>query len=360
VTAPAHLAAVARPERDFHSDNCSGVAPVALTAVATIAGRAASYGDDAHTEAATAAVGSLLAGAKCTWVPTGTAANLAALGALLGGPGSAVLCAADAHVRLDEAGAVERAWGVPLIPVPTSQNLLAPQELLAVCDALAANVPFSPTPAVLVVSLPSERGACYTRHELGELVTAARSRGLAVHVDGARFANALAADASLHDILDIVDTLALGGTKNGQGTVEAVVTASASLDARAKRAAKQLGYTASKMRFWTSGIAASIRSGEYLSLATSANATAAALAAGLADLGVTVDPPGANLVFARFTPNQADALAGWCGASVWDAEGLVRFACSWDHTPADVAQLLLGVAALLGIPGPLAIPEPLG
>ena len=345
------LTALQSPERDFGSDNRSGIAPDALAALLSANGvlRSASYGEDEFTNAATEAISSLFdREVFVTFTPTGTAANISALGALLDGPGSAVVGAHDAHLRVDEAGAIERVWGVPIIPVTTTAGKIDPEALRGVLDQLAANTPFSPTPSVLSVTNLSETGRVYTYDDLERLTALSRSHGLRVHIDGARFANALAAEPRLSKIFEIgVTTLALGGAKNGQGPVEAVVTCDKMVHIKVQRAAKQIGATASKMRFLTAGLAASISSGEFARNASSANTAATRLAAKLTDAGLVPElPTDGNLVFVRLNPELVEPLDHWCHVSHWDGKGLVRLACSFDHTAEDVDRLVAGIAYL--------------
>jgi threonine aldolase len=350
----------AAPARDFGSDNRSGISPDALAGIvsANSAARASSYGDDPTTAAATDRLGALFGReVYVTWVPTGTAANVAAIGALLDGPGAAVVVADDAHIHVDEAGAVERAWGVPLVPVEAVEGKLTPDTVTAKLARLAANRPFSPVPSVLSLTNLSEIGRRYSIDELAAFADLARSHDMALHVDGARFANALVGDLALTSVFDAgVTTLAFGCAKNGQGPVEAVVTVDATVHARVVRAAKQLGWTMSKMRFATGGVAASLASGEFLANAAAANRSARRLADRLACVGVTpVVPVDGNLVFVRLPVAVAVALDAWCHVADWDGQGLVRLACSWDHTDDDVDTLADGVAALLAtdsVPGP--------
>jgi threonine aldolase len=346
------LTGLPAPERDFGSDNRSSVAPIALAALIDANHeRAASYGEDPHTRDAARAVAHWLDhDVEITWVPTGTAANIVGIGALLDGPGSCVLCPSDGHVRVDEAGAIERAWGVPLIPVPVRDGKLTVTDVAASIAGLRGNGICSPAPCVLVLTQTSELGRVYAPEEIEALCRLAHEHGLRVHVDGARWANAVVANDALRNPFALgVDTLALGGTKNGQGPVEALVsrTDAPQIGRRVRRGAKQLGYTASKLRYWTAPLAASITSGEYDECARTANLRAAELADALTARGVApIYPVEANLVYVRISVEHVNELEAWCHVSPWDASGLVRLACSWDHTPTDVERLADGLAAL--------------
>jgi threonine aldolase len=225
-----------------------------------------------------------------------------------------------------------------------------------VLDRMAANRPFSPTPSVLAVTNLTEMGRRYSLEDLAHFAELAREHGMRLHVDGARFANALAADPALINLFDVgVSTLAFGCTKNGQGPVEAVVTVAADVHTRVGRAAKQLGWTASKMRFATAGVAASLGSGEFAMNALTANLRAALLAERLTEAGIVLATPvDGNLVFVRLPQEVVPALDAWCHVSDWDGQGLVRLACSWDHTVEDVERLVAGIVELVATSVPSA------
>jgi threonine aldolase len=313
-------------------------------------GRASSYGNDQSTIDAELAIASMFVGeTHTTWVPTGTAANVTGIGALVAGPGGAVLAGDNAHVLLDECGAIERTWGMPIRAVPTLNGKITPEALEDAIVKLKENSPFSPRPSVLVLAQITEDGRRYSLNELRELAAISASHGVDTHVDGARFANALAEDPEMCEVLNCgISTLALGMCKNGQGPVEVVVTGRLEIHLHAQRAAKQLGYTASKMRYMTAGVGHSITSGEYLVNAENANAMARVLSAGLTSLGCPpVLPVDGNLVFVQLSSSQAEALRQWSPVSIWNTAGLVRLACSWDHTEADVLDLLSGVSEAL-------------
>lgn len=348
------LARLPAPGRDFGSDNRAPACPAALAALveASAAPRAGSYGEDPWTARASQALASMFTlrpdALEVLWVPTGTAANVVAVGACRPGPGAAVVCAEDAHVRVDEAGALERAWGTPLVPVASPDGKVRPDALAEVLDALEANFPFSPDPAVLTVAQATESGRVYTLDELSALVGVASARGMATVLDGARFANARAARAELADVFDAgVAAVVVGGTKNGLPSGEAVVVADPAAARAARRAQKQLGHTVSKSRFLAAPAAGCLEAGCFLDHARTANAAARRLADGLGALGVALwRPVEANLVFAHLDDAAAAALDAWCHVSAW-APGVVRLACAWDHTGEDCDRLLAGVAALV-------------
>jgi threonine aldolase len=336
------------PARDFGSDNRSGVSPSVLAALAAanIAARSESYGLDRESMGTTAAMCELFdQEVHAVLVPSGTAANVAAIGALLDGPGGCVLAAEDAHIRLDESGAIERAWGVPLVPVAVSAGLLPLDKISSSIARLRNNAPFSPKPMVLSLTELSETGRRYGAGLLAELCEIAHFYDIKVHVDGARFANALVEDPQLSSLFDLgVSTLAFGGTKNGQLPVEAIVSVDAQVHDRVYRAAKQLGYVQSKSRFVAAGLGESIRSGEFLANAAKANECAQRLSGLLTAGGLAPEyPVDGNLVFVRVPAHLIEGIDAWCHVSRWDESGLIRLACSWDHTFEDVDRLAAGL-----------------
>ena len=338
-------------ERDFGSDNRARVCPAAARSwhEANDRSRADSYGSDTWTRLACGLVGGLFddVGAdQVLWVPTGTAANMVAVGSCQPGPGAAVVCASDAHIRVDEAGAIERAWGTPLVCVPPAGGRLEAGAIEAVLDRLQRNAGFSPHPAVLALTVPTEAGRTYTLDEIAGFVEIAGRQGAQVVLDGARFANALARDRSLSAVLDTgVAAVVVGGTKNGLPAGEAVVFADHERARFGRRAAKQLGHVLSKGRFLAAGAVGCLGEGCFLTHAEDANATARSLAdklvAGGVELAWEVD---ANLVFARLDGGRARRAREVAGAYDWES-GLVRFVGCWDHTGDDVeaaAQAVLG------------------
>jgi threonine aldolase len=200
----------------------------------------------------------------------------------------------------------------------------------------------------LSLTLPSDYGTVYTPDQIAELAGVARSRGLRVHIDGARIANAIAAlgcspaDLTWRAGADIVS---LGGNKNGTMSTDAIVSfdekASAELVYRVKRA----GHVASKMRYQSVQLSAYLTDGLWLRLARSANEAMATLAAGLADLGVEmVNMAEVNMLFVRLSDGVADALADAGLLFYRIGPGVARFVTSFQTTSADVDAILVAVA----------------
>lgn len=342
------------PYKDFGSDNRSGISPAALSGLilANKEGRADSYGKDTETREANEAMADLFdQEVYVVWVPTGTAANVTAISSLIQGPGECVLLAEDSHIRVDECGAIERTCGLPLVALQTTGGLLRVDSLKSTIERLNTNAPFSPTPSILSIAEISETGRRHGLNLIADLCQEAKRNNMSVHIDGARFANALAEDRELVHIFKAgVSTLSFGGTKNGQGPVEAVVTTSKEIHSKLMRAAKQLGYTLSKSRFATAGIKNSLQSGEFMHNARAANAKAKELSDLLTAGGLPVAvPTDGNLVFVRVPVEAAAIIDSWSHISTWDANGLIRLACAWDHETEDISRLAEGILSAVGV-----------
>ncbi|MDP3073626.1 MAG: beta-eliminating lyase-related protein [Opitutaceae bacterium] len=338
----------------FASDNTAGVCPEALAAIRDAnPGRAPSYGDDAHTAEAKRLLAQIFE-AECEvfFVCNGTAANALVLAALCQRH-HAVLCHALAHIETDECGAPEFfTGGAKLLPLAGEHAKLCPADL-APALARGHGVHF-PKARALSLTQATELGTLYTPAELRALSDFAHARGLAVHVDGARFANAAAALAPRGVApADLtwragVDVLCLGGTKNGLLGTEAVVFFNRTLAAEFDYRVKQAGQLASKLRFAAAQWVAVLRDGAWLRHAAHANGQAQKLSAGLRELGFAlVTPTEANGVFVELPPRVVAALEarGWHFYQFVGEHGY-RFMCAWDTSDADIAALLADVRAV--------------
>jgi threonine aldolase len=336
---------------DFGSDNTAGMAPAALEALAAAnAGYARAYGADEVTRRAADLIRERLdADAEVRFVFSGTAANAIAL-SMLAWPFEAVLAHQAAHVCTDETGAPGFfGQGVGLIGLPGFSGKIDPRALAAALDE--PEVGHRQPPAAISLTQSTEYGAVYTADELGALIGPARARGLGVHLDGARLANAVAAGFDLKDIPRLgVDVLVLGGAKAGALCTEALVLFDRSLARRLDNRLKQAGQTASKARFLAAPLLGLLESGAWEGGAAHANAMALRLAAGIATRSpwVLAHPVEANAVFVRMPARVHAALnaAGW--ACYRFDDGSVRFVCSWATTEAAVDELVEAVAAISG------------
>ncbi|MES2697148.1 MAG: aminotransferase class I/II-fold pyridoxal phosphate-dependent enzyme [Verrucomicrobiota bacterium] len=336
------------PNYAFASDNTAGVCPEAMAALqAANAGRVPSYGDDAHTAEAKARFAELFE-RECEvfFVFNGTAANALVLAALCQRH-HAVLCHALSHVETDECGAPEFfTGGSKLLPIAGEQAKLRVADLEPAMHR-GHGVHF-PKIRALSLTQSTELGTVYTPEELRALTEFAHARGLAVHVDGARFANAAAAareqGISPADLTwrAGVDVLCFGGTKNGLLGTEAVVFFDRELAREFDYRVKQAGQLASKMRFASAQWAAVLRDGAWLRHGAHANRMAQTLSCGLCELGYAlVTPTEANGVFAELPLAVYAALEarGWHFYKFVGEHGY-RLMCSWDTRESEIAAFL--------------------
>jgi threonine aldolase len=341
-------------ERVFSSDNTAGVSPAILAAIAEQAvGRAAPYGADAATERATARFREVF---ECDLdvliVSTGSAANGLALAALTP-PWGSVLCHGDSHIDNDEAGAPEFFTnGAKLVSLPGEDAKLHPDILAGAVTRGRGDV-HSVQPSVVSITQATETGSVYSLAELGELAEVARDAGLSVHMDGARFTNALVSIGATPAEMTWrsgIDILSFGATKNGTMNAEAVVVFDRSRTAELRFRQKRAGQLASKMRFQAAQLDAYLTDDLWLENATHANAMAAHLAHGLASIpGVSVlGTPRANMLFATLAESTISTLLADGFSFYYDRwePNRVRFVTAFTTTEADVDDLLMAIAAL--------------
>ena len=350
------------PDYSLASDNTAGVCPEAWAALAAAnAGCVPSYGDDA----ATAEARRLLAETferecEVAFVFNGTAANALVLAALCQRH-HAVACHALAHVETDECGAPEFfTGGAKLLTVPGDHAKVTPAAL-APLPGRGHGIHF-PKLRALSLTQATELGTVYSPAELGALGEFARAHGLAVHLDGARFANAAAtgrergwspADLSWRAGVDV---LCLGGTKNGLLSTEAVVFFNRDLAREFAYRVKQSGQLASKQRFASAQWVAVLREGAWLRHAAHANRLARRLAAGLEALGARLlAPVEANGVFVELSPALVQGLEarGWRFYRFVGEHGY-RLMCSWATREETVDALLADARTLRPAAAPLS------
>jgi threonine aldolase len=329
----------------FASDNTAGLPPEAWGALTEAnGGFVASYGDDPWTAAAAEALRELFEMAcDVYFVFNGTAANSLALAALCQSYHS-VISHELAHVEVDECGAPEFfSNGAKLLLTPGPNGKLNPTAVEQM--VLKRTDIHYPKPKVVSLTQVTECGTVYQRDELRAIWRVARQHRLHIHMDGARFANAVAALglAPREITWEVgVDVLCFGGAKCGMGLGEAVVFFNRDLSAEFAYRCKQAGQLASKMRYLAAPWAAMLQDGSWLRYAAQANALARQLGARLAQLpGVELlYPVEANAVFARLSPAIHAALRaeGWVYYT-FIGNG-ARLMCSWQTTEADVEALL--------------------
>ncbi len=326
------------PRFDFFSDNTAGAAPEAMASlIAANSGFASGYGTDTTTQRAADLIRGLLdADAQVRFVASGTAANAISLAALAQ-PFEAVLAHEHAHILKDETGApVHLGHGLGLIGLEGASGKIDPD---ALARALAApDSGHRQSPAALSITNTTEYGTLYTETELAALTDQARAKGLGVHLDGARLANAAASGLDLKGIKGLgVDLLVFGGTKAGMPPTEALVVFNPKLARRLDARLKQAGQLPSKGRYYAAPWIGMIETGALITHAAHANAMARRLAA-LMPFEVAHKVQ-ANGVFANLPDPALNALLAM-GIMVHRVEdGSVRFMCSWATQPEAVDQL---------------------
>ena len=339
--------------RQLASDNYAGICPEAWEAMAQ-ANRlhAPGYGDDAWTAEAADLLRELFeTDCEVFFVFNGTAANSLALASLCQSYHS-ILCHETAHVETDECGAPEFfSNGMKVLTVAGPAGKVPP-EAIGHMVRRRSDVHY-PKPRAVSLTQATEVGTVYTTDELKAIWAEARSHGLRIHMDGSRFANAVASLGVRPKEITWqagVDVLCFGGTKNGLAVGEAVVFFDRDLAREFDYRFKQAGQLASKMRFLAAPWVGMLRDGAWLRHARHANEMAELLRRGLAEVpGVDVlHPRQANAVFVRFPPGAADGLRarGW---RFYDfiAAGGSRLMCAWDTAEEDVRAFLGDVREVL-------------
>jgi threonine aldolase len=340
---------------NFASDNTAGVAPSILAAIARANdGYALGYGSDAVTARVEQRLAQVFEHEVAVFlVPTGTAANALAL-AQVTPPWGAVLCHAESHIATDECGAPEFfGGGLKLIGLAGEGGKVAPATLEAALARGPWGGPHHVTAAAVSLSQTTEAGTIYRPHEIARLADIAHARGLAVHMDGARFANALVRTNATPAELTWragVDVLSFGATKGGALAAEAVIFFDPAHAAGMQERRKRGGHLLSKHRFLAAQVEAYLADDLWLDLARHANRMADRLVERLGAAGIKpVWPVEANEVFVPLGA-EADRCLKAAGASYypWTSASLpaglviapgvtvVRLVTSFSTTEAEV------------------------
>ncbi len=345
--------------RGFASDNYAGVHPEVLAAIATAnGGHQVSYGEDAYTARLQEVVrGHFGSAAEAFPVFNGTGANVLSLQSILPRWG-AVICTQTAHIHSDENGAPERIGGIKLLPVPTPDGKLTPE--LIDREAWGWGDEHRAQPLAVSITQTTELGTAYTVDEIRAIAEHAHSKGMWLHLDGARAANAAAhLGVALRDFTTDagVDILSFGGTKNGLLAGEAVVVLNPDASSGLKYLRKFTMQLASKMRFISAQLIALLTDDLWLRSAQHANAMALRLRGSLerelsdgACPGLSFSQPTqSNAVFAVLPRDVADRLRERFRFYDWDASrGEVRWMCAFDTTEADVDAFVQAIRRELG------------
>ena len=338
--------------QQFASDNCAGICPEAVQAlVAANAGDAPGYGDDDWTRRVSDRLRDVFA-TDCDvyFVFNGTAANSLALASLCQSYHS-VVCHELAHVETDECGGPEFfSNGSKLLPVGGAGGKLTPAAVQEVITR-RSDIHF-PKPRVVTLTQATEVGTVYRPDEVEAITELAHAKGLRVHMDGARFSNAVASlGVAPADITwrAGIDVLCFGGTKMGLPVGEAVVFFDRKLSEDFAWRCKQAGQLASKMRFLSAPWLGMLEGDAWLRHARHANAMAQRLAAGLAGIpgARLLFPVEANGVFVALPDEVQQGLRerGW-RFYTFIAAGGARLMCAWDTQPESVDALLADLREL--------------
>ncbi len=331
------------------SDNAAAVHPAVMAALAAANHVDTAYDGDAQSLALDAAFSDLFdAPCEVIWVATGTAANSIALAHFVR-PWQAVLCHEEAHIEVDECGAPGfYSGGAKLLLLPGEGAKISADALRARLAAIRSDV-HQVQPAAVSITNASEYGLVWRPDEVAAISAIARAHGLKLHMDGARFANAVA-HLGCHPA-DVtwragVDALSFGFTKNGAMLAEALVFfgGSGSGGAGVRELRKRGGHLLSKGRFVAAQILAMLRDDLWLTNARAANAGAAVLAAACGER--LLHPVEANEIFLRLSAAEAAQLRA-AGFDFYDwGDGAARLVVSWNQDAAALAPMAAAIAAL--------------
>ena len=331
----------------FASDNISSACPEVMEALAKAnEANSPSYGEDPWTRDLAVRLGEIFETPVTVFpVTTGTAANALALSTLTPAFGK-IFCHELAHINTDECGAPELfTGGAKLIDMPGANGRITAQALEETIYG-AGNVHHA-QPASVSITQACESGTVYSIEEIEAIAAVAHSHNLSMHMDGARFANALATLGVTPAQMTWqagIDVLSFGGTKNGCLTAEAVVFFKPELVGDFPFLQKRAGQLLSKSRFISSQFAGYLADDVWMRNARQANAMAQRLSKGLADLpGLELAyPTQSNEVFVVMPAALIDRLSA-TGLAINDEEldgKAVRFVAAWNTTESEVDALL--------------------
>jgi len=329
----------------FNSDNAAAVHPAVWRAMMAADAPDAPYDNDALSSRLDGVFSDLF-GRECAvlWVASGTAANCLALAAMVP-PHGAVVCHREAHIEMDEAGAPGFfLHGAKLLLADGQSAKVTPQTLAAVIDPIRDDV-HQVQPHAISITQASEYGCVYRPAEVAEIAAFAKARGLGLHMDGARFANAVAhLGCTPAEAAGDVDALSFGFVKNGGMGAEAIVFFDVEAAKAIRYRRKRAGHLQSKGRFMAAQILAMLADDLWLENARAANAAAAAIAAAAPER--LLHPVEANEIFLTCTAAEREALRAQGFAFYdWGADA-ARLVTSWDAKDGHVMALVKALAAL--------------
>ncbi|MDV3458768.1 beta-eliminating lyase-related protein [Sphingomonas sp. HF-S4] len=331
----------------FFSDNAAPVCSQVLDALARVNVLDTAYDGDRWSQQLDGAFSDLFdTQVRALWVPSGTSANALALAALCPPHGS-VVCHRDAHIQNDECGAPEfYTHGAKLLLADGPGAKLTPETAAAALDRIPNGVHWV-QPHAISITNASEYGLVYTPDQVAAISEVAKPRGLGLHMDGARFANAVAhLDCAPGDVTwrAGVDVLSFGFVKNGGMSAEALVFFKPELADATLYRRKRAGLLLSKGRYLAAQLLAMLEGDLWLANARAANEGARLLAEAAGER--LVHPVEANEVFLKVSADEAASLRG-LGFDFYDwAAGEVRLVTSWDQRAEDIAPLAEAIAKL--------------
>ena len=331
----------------FFSDNAAAAHPAVIEAIARSNHLDTAYDGDALSQKLDQVFSDLFeTEVRAFWVLTGTAANCLALAALCP-PYGGIICHKDAHIEVDEAGAPGFfADGAKLMLVDGAGAKVAPEGVDAAVGRIRKDVHQVQAKALSITNA-TEYGLTYSADEMAALGETTKQHGLAFHLDGARFANAVvSAGASPADLSwrAGVDAMSFGFVKNGGLNAEALILFKSELADEIAVRRKRAGHLASKGRMFAAQILAMLENGLWLDNARAANAAAQTIAAAAGER--LVYPVEANEIFVRTTPEEAAALRAQ-GFDFYDwGPGEIRLVTSWDQGGEALDRLAAAIAAL--------------
>lgn len=336
----------AMPESRFFSDNAANVHPAVMEAIAAANHVDTAYDGDALSQRLDAAFSDLFeTQVSALWVPTGTAANSIAIAAYVR-PWQSVLCHAEAHIEVDECGAPALFSGGAKLTLLAGEGAKISADTVDAAMATIRKDVHQVQPALVSITNASEYGLSWRADEVAAIGDAARRHGLNLHMDGARFANAIAhTGESPADVTwrAGVDALSFGCVKNGGMNAEALLFFGAMPDG-VQELRKRSGHLQSKGRFLAAQLLAMLTDDLWLTNARAANAAAATIADAAHDR--LLHPVQANELFLRLSADEAARLRA-AGFDFYDwGDGAARLVTSWHHSTADVAPLAKAIRAL--------------
>lgn len=331
----------------FFSDNAAPVHPKVMDAMAATNHLDTAYDGDALSKQLDQRLSEVFGTrVRALWVPSGTAANCLALAALCP-PHGGIVCHRDAHIQNDEGGAPEfYTHGAKLFLADGVGAKLDPDDISRVLDAIADDV-HRVQPHAISITNATEYGRVYSPDDVAAIGRLADKRGLSLHMDGARFANAIATLGCKPAEVTWragVDALSFGFVKNGAMSAECLVFFDTKLADATLYRRKRAGLLLSKGRYLAAQILAMLDDDLWIDNAIAANARAQTIAAGGRDR--VIHAVEANEVFLRVTPDEAAALRAK-GFDFYDwAPGEIRLVTAWDTTQADATALAAAIEEL--------------